>query len=149
MGGICSSGFVSTAADVLEMSGVRGVRGVGVWFVRGRRCGRVEWEPLLGLDFTNPVGTRGVWCICLCLGCSGVGGPICTWVLTDRCDSSTAVYAVSFEAVMLLLSHTSLVFNSDEDYSVNHIREIFISHRTYIQIIKYSSTRQSLSFVFM
>ena len=28
----------------------------------------------LGLGFTNPVGTGGVLDVCLCLGCSGVGG---------------------------------------------------------------------------
>ena len=26
-----------------------------------------------GLRFTNFVGTRGVWDVCLCLGCGGVG----------------------------------------------------------------------------
>ena len=28
----------------------------------------------LGLGGTNPVGTRGVLDVCLCLGCSSVGG---------------------------------------------------------------------------
>ena len=28
----------------------------------------------LNLGFTNPVGTRGVWDVCMCLGCGGVGG---------------------------------------------------------------------------
>ena len=28
----------------------------------------------LGLGFTNPVGTRGVWGMCLCLDCGGVEG---------------------------------------------------------------------------
>ena len=28
----------------------------------------------LGLGFTNPVRTRGVCDVCLCLGCGGVGG---------------------------------------------------------------------------
>ena len=28
----------------------------------------------LGLDFTNPVGTRGVLDLCLRFGCGGVGG---------------------------------------------------------------------------
>ena len=27
-----------------------------------------------GLGFTNPVGTGGVWDVCLCFGCVGVGG---------------------------------------------------------------------------
>ena len=26
------------------------------------------------LGFTNPVGTRGVWDMCLCLGCDGADG---------------------------------------------------------------------------
>ena len=28
----------------------------------------------LGLGFTNPVGTGGLFDVCLCLGCAGVGG---------------------------------------------------------------------------
>ena len=32
-----------------------------------------EWIIGLGLGFTNPVGTRGVLDVCLCLGCGGVG----------------------------------------------------------------------------
>ena len=35
-------------------------------------------------------------------------------------------------------------FNTDKNYSVNHILETFSSYRTYIQIIQYSSTQQSL-----
>ena len=42
------------------------------------------------------------------------------------------------------LSPTSLVFNTEKNYSVNHILETFSSYRTYIQIIKYYSTQQSL-----
>ena len=34
----------------------------------------------LGLGFTNPVGTGGVLDVCLCLGCSGVGGVCGEWV---------------------------------------------------------------------
>ena len=33
-----------------------------------------EWVRGLGVGFTNPVGTEGVWDMCLNLGCSGVGG---------------------------------------------------------------------------
>ena len=33
-----------------------------------------EWMRGLGLGFTNPVGTEGVLDVCLCLGCSGMGG---------------------------------------------------------------------------
>ena len=39
---------------------------------RGWRGG--EWMRGLGLGFTNPVGTGGVLDVCLCFGCSGVGG---------------------------------------------------------------------------
>ena len=65
---------MSTADDVLEMSVVRRVRGVGgvcemcMCLARGGigdvgvRC----------LGFTIIVGTGGVWDVCL--GCSGVGG---------------------------------------------------------------------------
>ena len=40
---------------------------------RGRRCG-AEWVRGLGLGFTSPVGTRGVWDVCPCLCCIGVCG---------------------------------------------------------------------------
>ena len=33
-----------------------------------------KWMRELGLGFTNPVGTGGVLDMCLCFGCSGVGG---------------------------------------------------------------------------
>ena len=33
-----------------------------------------EWMRVLGLGFTNPVGTGGVLDVCLYLGCGGVGG---------------------------------------------------------------------------
>ena len=65
MGDTRGSGFVSTADDVLEMSVVRGVRGVGgvcemcvfgSW--RVRRC-EDEWVRGLGLGFINPVGIGG------------------------------------------------------------------------------------------
>ena len=36
--------------------------------------GRCEWMRELGLGFTNPVGTGEVLDVCLCSGCSGVGG---------------------------------------------------------------------------
>ena len=41
-------------------------------------------------------------------------------------------------------SHCHLVFNTEKNDSVNHILETFNSYRTYIQIIKYYSTQQSL-----
>ena len=36
--------------------------------------GVVEWVGGLGLVFTNPVGTGGVWGMCLGLGCGDMGG---------------------------------------------------------------------------
>ena len=45
---------------------------------RGWRCG--EWMRGLGLGFTNHVGTGEVLDVCLCLGCSGVGGVSWEWV---------------------------------------------------------------------
>ena len=33
-----------------------------------------------GVVFTNPGGTRGVWGVCLCLGCGGVGGVVGEWM---------------------------------------------------------------------
>ena len=35
-------------------------------------------------------------------------------------------------------------FNTEKNYSVNHIIETFSSYRTYVQILNYSSTQQSL-----
>ena len=79
MGGTRGSGIVSSAADVLWMSVVRGMRGVGgvceMCMARGG-VGR-EGASGLGLGFTNPVGTEGV---CLCLGCGGVSGLGGEWV---------------------------------------------------------------------
>ena len=74
VGGTRGSGIVSRAADVLWMSVVRGMRGVGgvcemcMCLSLGGVCG--EWMRGLGLGFTTPVGTGGV----LGLGCGGVGG---------------------------------------------------------------------------
>ena len=39
-----------------------------------------EWMRELGLGFTNPLGTGGVLDMCLCFGCSGVGGVGGEWV---------------------------------------------------------------------
>ena len=68
------SGTVSSAADLLVMSVVRGMRGVGGVCER-IMClspGGVGGEGLrgLGMGFTNPVGTGCV--LDVCLGCSGV-----------------------------------------------------------------------------
>ena len=78
MGGTRGSGIVSGVADVLEMSAVPGMRGVGgvcemcMCFARGGEGG--EWMRGLGLGFINPVGTGGVLNVCLCFNCGGVGG---------------------------------------------------------------------------
>ena len=39
-----------------------------------RGSGVFEWVREMGLGFTNPGGTEGVLDMCLCFGCSGVGG---------------------------------------------------------------------------
>ena len=39
-----------------------------------------EWMRGLGLGLTNPVGTEGVFDVCLCLGCGGVGDVGGEWV---------------------------------------------------------------------
>ena len=75
--GTGGSGIVSSAADVLWMSVIRGMRGL-VEYVCERRGWRGGSEWMGGLDFTNPVGTGGVLDVCLCFGCGGVGGE---WVL--------------------------------------------------------------------
>ena len=75
VGGTRCSCIVSSAADVLVMSVMRGMTGVGrvyeVWMclIRPRRRG-------LGLGFTDPVVTGGLLDVCLCLGCGGVGGEV-------------------------------------------------------------------------
>ena len=79
VGGTPGSGIVSSAADVLGISVVRGIR------VVGRVCetcmtlygsGGVGGEG----GAINPVGTGGVLDICLCLGFGGVGGVGGEWV---------------------------------------------------------------------
>ena len=52
------------------------VKCVCVWLLGRRGCRGGEWMRGLGLvlRFTNPVGTVGVFGMCLCLGCGGVGG---------------------------------------------------------------------------
>ena len=76
MGGTRISGSVSIADDVLEMRVVCGVRRVGgvcemcICLARGGVGGVVcEWMMGLGLGFNNPVGTGGVWDVCLGFGC--------------------------------------------------------------------------------
>ena len=71
---------MSNAADVLGMSMVRGMRGVGgvcemcMCLARGREGGEWMRGLGLGLGFTNPVGAGGLMDVCLCLGCGDVGG---------------------------------------------------------------------------
>ena len=67
VGGTRCSGIVSSAADVLWTSVVRGMRGVGgvcamcMCLARGGMGGvGGEWMRGLGWGFTNPVGTEGV-----------------------------------------------------------------------------------------
>ena len=87
VGGIRGSGIVSSAANVLWMSVVRGMRAVGgvcemcmclgrSWWRRG------NWMRGLSLGFTNPVESVGVLDVCLCFGCGcgGVGGIGGEWV---------------------------------------------------------------------
>ena len=77
VGGTRWSGIVSSTTDVLWMSVVRGMRGVGgvcemcICLARGSWRGG-EWMRGLGLGLTNPVGTGGVSDLCLC--CGGVDG---------------------------------------------------------------------------
>ena len=66
---------MSSASDVLWMSVVHGMRGLGgVWeMCMCLALSGVEGECMrgLGLGFTNSVGTGGV--LDMCLGCGGVG----------------------------------------------------------------------------
>ena len=80
MGGTRGSGILYSAGDMLEMSVVRGVCGVGdmcMCLVRGGLGGiGGEWVRGLGLGFTNLGGTGLKWDMCLCFGSSGVGGVV-------------------------------------------------------------------------
>ena len=85
VGGERGSSIVSSAADVLGMSVVSGMSGVGgvcemcMRLTRGGLGG--EWIKGLGLGFTNSVETGGVLAVCLCLGSGIVGGVGGGWVL--------------------------------------------------------------------
>ena len=72
------SGCVSNVADVLGV--VPGVISIGgvcemcMCLARGVIGGEWgEWIRKLSLGFTKPVGTGGVLCVCLYLGCGDVG----------------------------------------------------------------------------
>ena len=79
VGGTRGSGIVSSAAHVLWMSVVRGMRAVGgvCEMCMCLALGGVGGErgvTGLGLGFTNPVGTGGVLGVCLCFDCGDIGG---------------------------------------------------------------------------
>ena len=80
MGGARGSGFVSTADDVLEMRGLRGVGGVCEMRICLTQGWGGVWVRGLGLGFTNRVGTGGVWDVGLCLSCDWGSG----WVSWSR-----------------------------------------------------------------
>ena len=72
VGGTRGSRIVSSAADVLWMSLVRGMRGVGGVCEMCMCLDRVgvggkgsEWISRLDFGFTNPVATGGVLCVCV------------------------------------------------------------------------------------
>ena len=71
MGGTRGSGVLSSAGDVLEMSVVSGVGGVGdkcICLARGM-VGGIGGVWVTGLGFTNSGGTWGKWDMCLSFGC--------------------------------------------------------------------------------
>ena len=74
VGGTRGSGIVSNTADVLWMSVVLGMRGVGgvcemcKCLARGGVGGEGgEWMGGLGLGFSNPMGTVGGCWTCVCI----------------------------------------------------------------------------------
>ena len=85
--GTRGSGVVSSAADVLWMSVVRGMRGLCEMFMCmclapggvGREGS--EWMRGLGLGFNNPVGTVVVSDVYLYFGCGAVGGVGGEWIV--------------------------------------------------------------------
>ena len=85
VGGTRGLGIVSSTADVLWMSVMRGMRGIGgvceMRLALGG-VGGVEGDLMrgLGLVITNPVGTGKLLDVCLCFGCGGVGGFGEEWV---------------------------------------------------------------------
>ena len=102
VGGTRGSGSVSSAADVLWMSVMRGMIGVGgvceicLCLTRGGVVGEEgEWMRGLGLGFTNPVRTGGV--LDVCLGYGGVGVEwVGVWMggwchVCVRCESGFSV----------------------------------------------------------
>ena len=101
--GIHGSGIVSSAAGVLWMSVVRGMRGVGgvcemcmCLARRGVGGEEGEWMRGLCLGSTNPVGTGRLLDVRLCLGCGGVGGVSGEWVggLDQRLEGLGGVMSV-------------------------------------------------------
>ena len=84
VGGTRGSWIVASATDVLWMSRVRVMRGIGeigICLARGGVGGEgSEWMRGLGMVFTNPGVTGGVLDVCLCFGCGGMGGVGGEWV---------------------------------------------------------------------
>ena len=82
IGGTHCSSVLSSADDVLEVSVVHAVRGIGelceMCMCLARDEAGSEWVWGLGLGFTNPVGISGVKDVCLCH--SGVGGAGGEWI---------------------------------------------------------------------
>ena len=79
---------MSNAADMLDMSVVRGMKEVSgvyemcMYLARGGVGGDgAEWIRGLGLGITTPVGTGGMLDLCLCLGCGCVW---CRWGMGRR-----------------------------------------------------------------
>ena len=99
------SGIVSSAAGVLWMRVVRGMRGVDgvceICMCLARRVVGVElvkWMRGLGLGFTNPVGTGECW-TCVLVAVVWVGNRYGAWtmvwrgggVMCVRCESGFSV----------------------------------------------------------
>ena len=85
VGGTRGSGIVSSAAGVLGISVVRGMRDVGgvcemcMCLARGGVSGREDWIWAL------PILWKQGECLYLCLGCGGVGGELLgAWTMVWR-----------------------------------------------------------------
>ena len=77
---------------------------------------------VLGLGFTNPVGTGGILDVCLCFGCGGVGGVGGEWAWTRDWRDGVQV------SVYCSILHCSILFHLMDICFLTCICLLQISH---------------------